>query len=169
MIRTSVLNAWRVHLFRGGAVPTLIQILRIPQFFFAKFRKKYAWIIRVYTVTIKQYSLFPNISSFHINSSQFNKCSISSSINIVFISTVFLRIQDEVFFWKCLMKSWGSSCNRRITYTRGCDLSNYVQKWFDLERLCAAVLSVTMIILPRCDCYCDFSISVIIKCDWQWL
>ena len=52
MIRTSLLNAWRDHLFRGGAVPTLIPILRAPQFFFAKFRKKYARIIRVYTVYV---------------------------------------------------------------------------------------------------------------------
>ena len=34
----------------SGAVPTLFQIIRTPQFFFAKFRKKYARNIRVYTV-----------------------------------------------------------------------------------------------------------------------
>ena len=34
----------------GGAVPTLFQIMHAPQFFFAKFQKKYAWNIRVYTV-----------------------------------------------------------------------------------------------------------------------
>ena len=43
-------STWRDHLFRGGAVPTLFQIMRAPQFFFAKFCKKYARNIRVYTV-----------------------------------------------------------------------------------------------------------------------
>ena len=57
MIRTSLLNTSRDHLFRGGAVPTLFQILRAPQFFLAKFRKKYARIIRVYTVSFLEFIL----------------------------------------------------------------------------------------------------------------
>ena len=52
MIRTSLLYAWRDHLFGGGAIPTLFQIMHAPQFFFAKFQKKYARNIRIYTVTL---------------------------------------------------------------------------------------------------------------------
>ena len=78
---------------------------------------------------------------------------------------IFLRIQDEVFFTKMSYVKLGSSCNRSIMNTHGCDLSNYTPKWFDLERACVAVLSVTVIIISHCDCYCDFSISVIMKRD----
>ena len=45
-------HMWRDHLFGGGAVPTLFQIMHSPQFLFAKFRKKYARNIRVYMVFI---------------------------------------------------------------------------------------------------------------------
>ena len=41
-----------IILFGGRAVPTFFQIMREPQFFFAKFRKKYAWNIRVYMVNV---------------------------------------------------------------------------------------------------------------------
>ena len=63
MIHTSLLNAWRDHLFWGRAVPTLFKILRTPQFFFAKFQEKYVWNIHVYTVTNKQTHAHTSASS----------------------------------------------------------------------------------------------------------
>ena len=61
----SLLNMWfalhsltrvGIILFGGGAVPTLFQIMRAHQFFFAKLRKKYARNIRVYTVVFGETS-----------------------------------------------------------------------------------------------------------------
>ena len=51
----------------GGAVPILFQIMCAPQFFFTKFRKKYAWNINVYTGGFRvhhQRSLAPIMNDF---------------------------------------------------------------------------------------------------------